>query len=327
MNSAVLTTVEYAAITVAGICAINQMLLRNSHLESTGGVLRTKQNWIGGNNVNPIGAAYVPPRPEYVLDLMNNLVDFCNSSPLPPLALAAVAHAQLETIHPFADGNGRTGRALVHVILRRSGLSASVIPPISLVLATDKDRYINNLAAYRTDNASSPTDADCKARWYDWVEYFSNACTLACERAGDFERHMVDLQKDWRSRLAIRKNSAADLLLSRLPGNPVVSVTSASRLTGRSGEAARLAIKSLVNAGILVQNAKNRKSGIYTAQDVLDAHRLRTRPRNTRRRYGDRQTSAGGAPTGTTGTEVVRRPPPPPQPQGSTGVSFFPNHL
>lgn len=275
MNSAVLSMAESEKVTLSDICTINRMLLKGSRLENTGGTLRTEQNWIGGNNVNPVGAAYVPPRPEYVRALMSDLVEFCNSSSLPPLALAAVAHAQLETIHPFADGNGRTGRALVHIILRRSGLATSVVPPISLILATDKSRYINNLAAYRTDDATSPASADCNERRQDavnnWIEYFSHACLLACNRAAAFEHRMLGIEEGWRSRLPIRKNSAADLLLSKLPGNPVVSVTSAARLTGRSGEAARLAIKTLVSAGILVQNAKNRKSGIYVAQDVLDA--------------------------------------------------------
>lgn len=123
MRDAVASVSRMPRITVDALCDINRLLLQGSAVAERAGRLRTEQNWIGGNNVNPIGAAYVPPRPEHVPSLMDDLVSFCNSSPLPTLARAALAHAQLETIHPFVDGNGRTGRALIHIVLRRGGLS------------------------------------------------------------------------------------------------------------------------------------------------------------------------------------------------------------
>ena len=270
MRDAVASVSRMPRITVDALCDINRLLLQGSAVAERAGRLRTEQNWIGGNNVNPIGAAYVPPRPEHVPSLMDDLVSFCNLSPLPALAKAALAHAQLETIHPFVDGNGRTGRALIHIVLRRGGLSVRVTPPISLVLATDKARYINNLAAFRTEVDAGGCDAAAEAA-NDWIEYFANACILACERAEGFERRLASIQDAWRQRRAFRKGSSASLLIGKLLGNPVVSVASAARLTGRSQEAARLAIHSLEGAGILVQNAKNRKSGIYVAREVVDA--------------------------------------------------------
>lgn len=257
------------ALTVESICAINRGLLAKTDMEQFGGVLRDHQNWIGGNNVNPLGAAYVPPKPEYVPALMQDLSDFINTSPLPPLAVAAIAHAQLETIHPFADGNGRTGRAIVHGILRKAQVVTRVIPPISLVLATDRSRYIANLAAYRTD------DADPSRMSHDaineWTEYFAWATLEACERAKGFEKSLADIEATWRERVRPRANSAADILLDRLLDNPVVSIESAARLTGRSYEAARNAVAALSDSGVLTQNARNRKSSLYVAQDVVSA--------------------------------------------------------
>lgn len=257
-------------ISVEAICAVNARLLAGSPLEEHGGKIRATQNWVGGNRVNPVGAAYVPPRPELVAPLMEDLAAFCEASPLPASAVAAIAHAQMETIHPFADGNGRTGRTLVHAVLRRRGIAPHVVPPVSLVLATDRDRYISNLVAYRTDDddPSSPTRSDAAS---DWVEYFSDALFEACERAGSFEETLKRVEESWRNRLHPRAKSAADLLLGALLDNPVVTVGSAARLTGRSHEAARLAIASLVENGILVQSSKNRKSGIYVAREVIDA--------------------------------------------------------
>lgn len=254
---------------VSDLCSINSKLLENTDEASFGGCIRTQQNSIGGNNVNPIGAAYVPP-PEMVPALLEDLVCFINASPLPPVAIAAMAHAQLETIHPFADGNGRTGRTLIQVILRRTGVACKVSPPISLILATDKSRYISNLAAWRMDEESQDP-ASRPIIESDWVEYFSRAMTSACRRAQDFDTMLGQILDGWQKKVRLRAGSAAALLLPQLLANPVVSIASAARLTNRSDEAARNAVATLCNAEILKQNSRNRKSSLFVATDVLDA--------------------------------------------------------
>lgn len=258
------------ALDMGFLLGVNQALLERTRMAAYGGVMRSEQNWIGGNDLNPVGAAYVPPRPQLVSAYLDDLVEFCNTSRLPSLAVAALAHAQLETIHPFADGNGRTGRALVHAVLRMRGLAPLVVPPISLVLATDKRRYIDQLSAYRVD-AEKDGERPFAEAANGWIEYFAIATSISCERASQFEKRLSRIQEEWRRRLRPREKSAADILLKKLPGNPVVSVASVARLTGRSREASRLAIASLVKSGILVQSSKNRRSGLYSAREVLDA--------------------------------------------------------
>src|SRR5439155_195849 len=111
-----LTELPAIAPTVAGtISAAEEAIRQLNTVAQAAGVIRNEQNWIGSNDYNPCGAAFVPPPPAHVRPLLDDLVDFCNRETLPPLAQAAFAHAQFETIHPFADGNGRIGRALVHV--------------------------------------------------------------------------------------------------------------------------------------------------------------------------------------------------------------------
>src|SRR5260370_27653988 len=117
-------------------------LVFGTRLEPHGGVIRDRQNWIGGGDYSRCEAQFVPPPPQEVERLLDDLCNFCNGDDLPAIAQAAIAHAQFETIHPFADGNGRTGRALVHVILRRRGLVPRGLPPISLVLPTMPLDYI-----------------------------------------------------------------------------------------------------------------------------------------------------------------------------------------
>ena len=81
--------------------------------------------------------------------LLEDLVTFCNDDGLPALAQAAIAHAQFETIHPFVDGNGRAGRVLIHLILRRRGYAVNFLVPVSLVLATWAEDYVTGLTATR----------------------------------------------------------------------------------------------------------------------------------------------------------------------------------
>lgn len=254
-------------LSIDAICGLNRALLAGTRLESHGGLIRTEQNWIGGNRVNPVGAAYVPPEPEEVLGLMEDLVSFINHSELPPIAVAAIAHAQLETIHPFADGNGRAGRALIHLILKRGGAARSTVPPISLLLATDRERYITNLSSFRFINGEADRDAVVN----DWVEYFANICCDACSRASMFESSLREIKKTWQAKTSFRADSAGSQLLGILLGTPAISVKTAQKLTGKSYPAALSAVRALVEAGILRQNSKNRKSGIYVADDVVEA--------------------------------------------------------
>lgn len=258
--------VEGSDITMDLICDLNRMLLAGTRLKDVGGYIRTEQNWIGGNRVNPVGAAYVPPEPGEVPLLMGDLVDFINLGGRPPVVTAALAHAQLETIHPFADGNGRVGRALVHVILKASGFSQSTVPPVSLVLATDRERYIANLEAFRCDDEAARFEAT-----NGWVEYFANALVVSCERAEEFERTLIRIRDGWIERTRFRADSAARQLLDLLLGMPAISIKTAQTLTGRSYPAARGAVLACLDAGILRQNSKNRKSGIFVADEIVAA--------------------------------------------------------
>ena len=192
-------------LTVEEVCELNRVLLTGTRLAERGGVIRAEQNWIGGNRVNPVGAAYVPPSPDAVPALMEDLVAFANHSELPPIATAAIAHAQLETIHPFADGNGRAGRALVHLILKKGGTTRVTVPPISLLLATDRERYIANLAAFRFEGDD---ETERREAVNGWVEYFARTTCEACSRASAFEERR-DVEPAKLARFKLQQQKAA----------------------------------------------------------------------------------------------------------------------
>src|SRR5207244_2853385 len=208
---------------------------------------RDQQNWSGGSSHNPCSAAFVPPPSDRVRALMEDLCRFCDEDSLPAVAQAALAHAQFETIHPFIDGNGRTGRALIHVILRRRGIAPRIVPPVSLVLATWSKSYIEGLTAMRYRGRVESRDAhDGMNRW---VALFAAACRRAVTDAADFEAKVERIIEQWRKGLGpVRAGSAAERLLAMLPGAPVVSVTSAAELVGRSFQATNEAMHRLETA-------------------------------------------------------------------------------
>jgi Fic family protein len=257
-------------ITVGLLLEIHRRLLRGTRLAVYAGSFRTVQNWIGGSDYNPCSAEFVPPPPELVEHLIGDLVSFCNRDELPAVAQAAIAHAQFETIHPFVDGNGRTGRAIIHLVLRRRGLATRVLPPVSLVLATLARDYVGGLTATR--HVGSPDSQEAVSAVNRWVATFAGACTRSVADATSFESRAVELEQRWRQRLGrVRTNSATDLLLRRLAGAPVLTVESAAALVGRTYNPANDAIERLVDAKILRQITIGRRNRAYEAPEIIDA--------------------------------------------------------
>ena len=262
MELAVEETAAQPTITVQDLVDIHQALMRRAPNAAIAGRVRDVQNWIGGNDYNPCGADFVPPPPEQVGPLLADLCAFCNGEHLPPLIQAAIAHAQFETIHPFEDGNGRTGRALIHVLLRRRGLAPSYVPPISVVLAANKDRYIDGLTRYRHG------DLDV------WIERFAVAAARAATLAVRYLGRVNDLQDTWRAQLRhhtdLRADAAAWAVIDALPGHPVVTVPVATAVTGRSKSSTAVAVDQLVDGGILLPISESKRNRAWEAAGLLD---------------------------------------------------------
>lgn len=257
-------------ITVDVLLEIHRRLLAGTRLESHQGRIRQIQNWIGGSDHNPCSADYVPPPPEEVAELMNDLCAFCNTDDLPAVAQAAIAHAQFETIHPFVDGNGRAGRAIIHLVLRRRGLALRALPPVSLVLATFAQDYVGGLMASRYVGPSSSPEASAGVN--TWVATFAGACIRSVADATAFELRAATLEEQWRERVGrVRANSATDLLLHRLAGVPVLTAESAATLLGRTFKPANDAIQRLVQADILRQITIGRRNRAYEAPQIIEA--------------------------------------------------------
>ncbi len=222
------------------LLAIHTTLLEGTSESRYAGIVRTDQNWIGGRGTSPTDAAFVPPPPDRVPPLLDDLVQFINLDDLPAVGQAAIAHAQFETIHPFGDGNGRAGRCLIHVILRRRGLASSFSPPISVVLARSARRYIAGLTDYR------------EGRVDNWIGSFADTVSASSEAARRLWQQIDTLLDDLLRRAGSpRSDSAARKIILGLPAQPVVSAETAAKRYEVTPTAARAALNRLQATQVL----------------------------------------------------------------------------
>lgn len=244
------------------LLAIHQRLMEHDPRQQIGGRFRTTQNWIGGNDYTPCGADFVPPPVEDVPRLLADLYAAINDDLLPPLVQAALVHAQFETIHPFDDGNGRTGRALIHVILRRRGVAPSYVPPVSVVLAASRGRYIAGLTSFRGDNV------------VQWIEQFAGALHRSATLARRHVERVQELMAEWRNRLTIasdpRSDDAAWAIIDVLPAHPIITGPVATVATGRSKGSIYHAIAELEAAGILIPVSTGKRNQSWEAAGLLE---------------------------------------------------------
>ncbi|MCG7236698.1 Fic family protein [Corynebacterium sp. ACRQP] len=248
--------VERARASVDGIVEMHRILLTDSAPEIAG-VLRSAQVWIGGSDYSPAGAMFVPPHQRHLGELMADLGEFMARDDLPALAQAAVAHAQFETIHPFADGNGRTGRALVHVVLRERSLTTSSALPLSAVLLTDTAGYFATLDAYRGGDVDRI------------VQLFARAAIDAAERGSWLAAELVALREEWNEQLTARADALAWRVLDLLLQRPVLTTAAVSAEFDVSAETARNALERLEVDGIVISAQLDKRQRGWRSPDVL----------------------------------------------------------
>jgi Fic family protein len=238
------------------ITAIHSELAIVPPLDRIAGQIRAEASWIGGSA--PPNAEYVGPPHEEVKPLLRDLCRFINRDDIPPIPQAAIAHAQFELIHPFGDGNGRVGRCLIHVLLRRRGLAPKYVPPISLVLGANKDAYIAGLTAFR------------RGRVEEWVEQFARGIEVAAERADEFSAEVAALQEDWRALVKpVRSDAAVLPLIDVLPKYPVITAAVAEKEIGRSRPATINALAQLGSLKILNRHRNQKKGDSWEAKELF----------------------------------------------------------
>lgn len=267
LRSATAKLAEADEIARADLEKLQAELIENPQLQG----IRIRQNWVGGSAYHPLDAEFVPPKPELLDEALTDLFEYLDGAAHGALIQAALVHAQFETLHPFADGNGRIGRALIHVVLQRRGLAAGAILPISLALQTRSETYVAGLTAYRR---ADKTGVD------QWIHVFLDACEVALEISQALSEQVENLRSRWledyqefyaagHSRRA-RRDSLAIQILESLEATPVFTITTLMGTFGCGRTAATLAVADLEQCGIVTSLSIGRGQRGWIQPELLD---------------------------------------------------------
>ncbi|MDR2799234.1 MAG: Fic family protein, partial [Bifidobacteriaceae bacterium] len=226
------------------------------------GKFRTEQVWIGGSNLGPFNAYFVPPDYKLIDKAINDLILFINSDKINPIVKAAISHAQFETIHPFVDGNGRTGRSLLHAILLHDEALLNTSVPISAGLLNNLNSYFKALDSYREGNELLIIDRFC------------DAIIEAVKIASILVEKIEELLDFWRNSINARSDAKIWDLLELLIEQPVVGAQFISERLSISLKASYNVIDFAIEKNIL-QKIGNKYRGVFyvcnSVTDLLDS--------------------------------------------------------
>ena len=253
----------HAAITLSdtvgadAILAMHRALMANEPRHSPG-EFRTEPVWIGGGST-PVGATFVGPRHEIIPEATDDLIAFTRRADVPTLPQIAVGHAQFETIHPFTDGNGRTGRALVQSMLRNKGVTRHVTVPVSAGLLTGTGAYFAALTSYRDGDAVPIVDC------------FTRATVRALANGRQLVADLRDIRERWNGMVTARSDSAVWRVAELLTRRPVVNAALLAQELGIDSTNAHRYLNPLAEAGILTESTNGPRHRVWRSPEVLAA--------------------------------------------------------
>lgn len=237
------------------VCDMHDTLMHNTS-EKQG--LREEQVWIGGTPYSPHGATFVPPHHGRVRDLVDDVLAFAERDDIGPVVKMAIAHAQFETVHPFTDGNGRTGRALLHVIAAQAGLLEHSVLPISAGLLHSSESYMQAISAYQQGDAEPI------------VREMADALELALVIGARMSDQLDAVLAQWEGRIAERKGSAMRRLAPVLVEQPVVNVRYLAEKLEVSERAALNLTEKACDYGILKRMGNAKRGVFYQAPELVE---------------------------------------------------------
>jgi len=241
---------------------VHQVLLTKARASSFPypGEFRKVQNWIMGTN--PADAHFVPPPPEYVMHAMSDLEKFFYSyEDIPILIKVALIHSQFETIHPFVDGNGRTGRLLITFYLCQQKILERPVLYLSEHFKKHQELYFSMLDEYRKGNISS------------WLKFFLKGVVTVAKEAIETSDRIIDLrEKDMQKVSSLgRASKNAIVLLKNLYKLPIINVRKIQEVTNLSREASNRLVKRFIRLGLLHPKEKEKKYGrIFVYKEYLN---------------------------------------------------------
>ncbi len=234
------------------------LMVADSFESDYAGRMRDMQNWVGGSDYSPRHALLIPPPPELLPELLADLIDFCNRADLPALVQATIAHAQFETIHPFTDGNGRIGRALINAVLRARGLTSHVVIPIALALVSSRENYFASLESFRNGDLEPI------------LHSFASATKIAAAASEVTANNLVQISRHWQQTLGrSRTQSAPNRLLELLQAQPAITATDAQQWLGIGTSGTYAALSRLETVGIIHPLTSRQRNQVWAAGAIL----------------------------------------------------------
>ena len=224
------------------------------------GEIRKTQNWIGSHK--PQTAIFVPPPPEKVQSLLDDLEKFMHSeSSLHPILKISMAHVQFETIHPFLDGNGRVGRLLIALMMKEYGYLNSPLLYLSLFFKKHKNIYYDLLNKVRTNSS-----------WSEWNEFFIDGIIEISENVVATAKSLNERIVNDRSKLLEAEDVTVNAirLFELLPTSPIITPTEAVEKLSLSMPPVSKALNVLEKLGIVEEMTGKRKGRKYHYKLYLD---------------------------------------------------------
>ncbi len=246
---------------------IHQELMKGVRgAERNPGEFRRSQNWIGAGGCSLVDAIYVPPPPHEMLQSLDNLEKFLHSpQPMPTLIKVGLAHAQFETIHPFLDGNGRTGRLLITLLLCEQNILQRPLLYISYYFKKYRAEYYDRLQAVR-DNGN----------WESWLKFFLRGVYEVAQEAAATARKIVKLKEEHRQLLLDRmgrRSGNAIALIESLYFRPIFTVEYAAVITNLTYPNANTLIKDLTDIGLLQEITGQKRNRAFSYAPYLAVFR------------------------------------------------------
>ncbi|HQM95281.1 MAG TPA: Fic family protein [Methanofastidiosum sp.] len=264
-----INTVNYA-LTKIEKSPINVELIKNMHKvlmeeirgdERSPGEFREVQNWIGSELSKVSDANFVPPNPEAVPKLMEDLIDYLNSEHnVPVLVRCALMHYQFETIHPFCDGNGRIGRSLITVYLCKK--KKMIKPLLYISEFFEKHRLEYNELLLRTGQTG---------KFENWIKFFLKAVEVQSEDALVRAYKLLDLREAYRKRVQ-REAQSSDILniIDYLFSNPFITVKKAQMISDVTYPTAKRYMEKLAEYEILKETNRLQREKTFVAHEIYE---------------------------------------------------------
>ena len=240
---------------------VHATLLRDGRgADKTPGEFRKTQNWIGPAGCSLAQATFVPPPVHVMQQAMSDLEKYLHESELPVLITAGLTHAQFETIHPFADGNGRTGRLLVSLLLQERGVLTKPVLYLSTYLKRHRTQYFEHLMAVREGG-----------EWERWLDFFLDGVTESAEVATAAASAIHDLRDADRKRIGDAGGGTTDLrLLDSLYGQPLVNASWVAEHIGVTPTTSNKMLDRFSDVGVLREITGKKRYRVYRYDSYLN---------------------------------------------------------